>query len=163
MERMTRSSDGRTAYLIHEVWEEYSHPRTKGLLATPWPLVTVVAAYLSFVLWIGPRIMATRKPLDVTRIMRIYNFVNIFCNGMLCLLSVYFTRWTYECWFCQESSAPSQLVIMGSSWVLVFFLLLTLSLYLSPCDEKRGKRTWRSRCWIWQTRSSLSCARRRIK
>ena len=101
-------------YLINDVWEEHGAQLTKGMLTSPFHhVVPVVGIYLTFVCYIGPRFMQDRKPYHLNRLIKWYNYVNIACNGIMCILGVYYTRGMYECWFCQESSAPKSLVVLG--------------------------------------------------
>lgn len=51
-------------------------PRMKGypLMQTPIPMSAILLSYLFFVLYLGPRIMANRKPFQLKEAMIVYNF-----------------------------------------------------------------------------------------
>lgn len=51
-------------------------------MQSPIPMTTILLCYLFFVLYLGPRIMANRKPFQLKEAMIVYNF-------MLVVLSVY--------------------------------------------------------------------------
>lgn len=46
----------------------------------PWRLIAMVAAYLIFVLRVGPMLMTKKQPYDLRRLVRVYNFFNIMFN-----------------------------------------------------------------------------------
>ena len=52
-----------------------SDPKTADwpLVATPWPTVTFVAAYL-FIVKVGPKIMETRNAYSLREVLLVYNF-----------------------------------------------------------------------------------------
>lgn len=51
-------------------------PRINGypLMQTPIPMSAILLSYLFFVLYLGPRIMANRKPFQLKEAMIVYNF-----------------------------------------------------------------------------------------
>lgn len=51
-------------------------PRLNGylLMQSPIPMTTILLCYLLFVLYLGPRIMANRKPFKLQEAMIVYNF-----------------------------------------------------------------------------------------
>lgn len=51
-------------------------PRLKGypLMQSPIPMTSILLCYLFFVLYLGPRIMANRKPFKLQEAMIVYNF-----------------------------------------------------------------------------------------
>lgn len=51
-------------------------PRLKGypLMQSPIPMTAILLFYLFFVLYLGPRIMANRKPFKLQEAMIVYNF-----------------------------------------------------------------------------------------
>jgi hypothetical protein len=44
------------------------------LMGSPTPILCIVACYLYFVLKLGPKLMASRKPLDMKPFLLAYNF-----------------------------------------------------------------------------------------
>lgn len=51
-------------------------PRLNGyfLMQSPIPMTAILLCYLLFVLYLGPRIMANRKPFKLQEAMIVYNF-----------------------------------------------------------------------------------------
>lgn len=66
---------------------EMKDPKTSKYILTnsPIPTVFIVVMYLLFVLELGPKYMAKRKPMQIDRIVQIYNLVQVF----LCLFIAY--------------------------------------------------------------------------
>lgn len=55
------------------------------LMGSPWPILIIVVAYLYFVLKAGPELMKFRNPINVDRIVMIYDIVQV-------LFSLYFVK-----------------------------------------------------------------------
>lgn len=68
------------------------------LMSSPLPLLTLVGAYLTFVLKIGPAFMANRKPFNLQKLMVAYNAFQVIFSTWLCYTSL------------QESSIVSHLM-----------------------------------------------------
>ena len=47
----------------------------------PWGLFGVVALYVYFVKWLGPRLMRDRKPFDLRTVMIVYNIFQVLLSG----------------------------------------------------------------------------------
>lgn len=62
-----------------------SDPRVKDFLfmSNPFPMFAILATYLLFVLKWGPAFMKNRKPYDLTRIMIVYNIIQIIACARL--------------------------------------------------------------------------------
>lgn len=54
------------------------------LMSSPGPVVAVVMVYLVFVLKIGPEYMKNRKPMDLKRIMVLYNAFQVCYSIWMC-------------------------------------------------------------------------------
>lgn len=54
------------------------------LMSSPGPVVAVVMIYLVFVLKIGPEYMKNRKPMDLKRIMVLYNAFQVCYSIWMC-------------------------------------------------------------------------------
>jgi len=50
------------------------------LMSTPWPVLSIVIAYLLFVLKLGPKMMENREPFKIKRIMMVYNILQAIYN-----------------------------------------------------------------------------------
>ncbi|XP_063709928.1 very long chain fatty acid elongase AAEL008004-like [Culicoides brevitarsis] len=77
------------ALILRTLWDytyflfnEYKDPRNEHfpLLGSPFPIFGILAAYLYFVLSIGPRFMENRKPFDIQRIINWYNIAQVVIN-----------------------------------------------------------------------------------
>jgi hypothetical protein len=104
---------------VQDLLESFSHPYSRGRYQYLFHLIGIVAFYLIFVLDIGPQLMKNRAPYDLKNVMKYYNYVNIFANFTIVTLGLYFTRGMYECWFCQESSAPKWIPFLGNVCTLI--------------------------------------------
>lgn len=62
-----------------------SDPRTKKwlLASTPGPLLTILATYLYFCLYAGPKFMKNKKPFDLKNTLVIYNVVQVVLSVVL--------------------------------------------------------------------------------
>lgn len=71
----------------------YLDPRLKDypLMQSPVPMTTILLCYLFFVLYLGPRIMANRKPFQLKEAMIVYNF-------LLVALSIYIVYEVRRSW-----------------------------------------------------------------
>lgn len=76
-------------YILMNTWETISTDRimftdklTEGwlLTSTPYPVITILAVYLLFVLKIGPWFMAHKNPYVLKTVMRVYNIVQVLYN-----------------------------------------------------------------------------------
>lgn len=56
------------------------------LPSSPGLVVGLVLSYLGFVLYLGPRIMANRKPYDLKYFMMTYNVIQVVYNSYLVIL-----------------------------------------------------------------------------
>lgn len=55
------------------------------LMQTPTPILTISGLYLLFVLWIGPRWMEHRKPIELRRTLIVYNAAQVIISTAFCL------------------------------------------------------------------------------
>lgn len=89
-------------YLICEFWEDNSVPELIGSFNSPFFIFLIIAAYIPGVLFVGPALMSNKKPLDVGGVMKWYNYMNIAASISVFATGFYYSRWTYDCWFCQD-------------------------------------------------------------
>lgn len=77
-------------------------PRTRDwlLMASPIPLLMILATYLYFCLWIGPNFMKERQPMELKTITRIYHITQVVLNVFIVYevsdLTFMFTKY-YNC------------------------------------------------------------------
>ncbi|XP_060659637.1 elongation of very long chain fatty acids protein F-like isoform X1 [Drosophila nasuta] len=67
-------------------------PETKNfpLLGSHWPLTTIIAVYLIFVLKLGPKFMENRKPYNLTYVLNFYNIFQVIYNSIVFGLAFYY-------------------------------------------------------------------------
>ncbi|MED6258744.1 hypothetical protein ATANTOWER_011786, partial [Ataeniobius toweri] len=97
LEKIIRSQQFTTANMLQQLQEMGSHaldiynylvagidPRIKEypLMRSPVPMTAILLVYLFFIMYLGPRIMANRKPFQLKEPMIVYNF-------LLVALSIY--------------------------------------------------------------------------
>lgn len=49
-------------------------------MSTPWPVLSILVAYLLFVLKFGPKMMENRQPFKIKRIIMVYNIAQTIYN-----------------------------------------------------------------------------------
>lgn len=89
-------------YLLFGWFDDMGHPAVSGIYRHPYYIALFVGIYLYFVLQVGVRMMADRKPLQLSGIMKVYNIVNILINLIICSMTIYFSKMTIECWGCKD-------------------------------------------------------------
>lgn len=52
-------------------------------MGTIWPVAIVIVVYLCFVLKIGPEIMKHRKPMNIDRIVMVYNVIQVLFSAYI--------------------------------------------------------------------------------
>lgn len=53
------------------------------LIGSPFPGLTIIGAYLYFVLAWGPKYMANRKPYKLEKLLIVYNFVQVLVSSYI--------------------------------------------------------------------------------
>ncbi|XP_029211100.2 elongation of very long chain fatty acids protein 4-like isoform X2 [Acropora millepora] len=76
-----------TAQSLVDTWQSYlenGDPKTADwpLVASPWPTVSFVAAYL-FIVKVGPKIMEKRKAYDLREVLIVYNFALVLLSAWM--------------------------------------------------------------------------------
>lgn len=86
-------------------------------MQSPIPMSGILLCYLFFVLYLGPRFMANRKPFQLKEAMIVYNFTLV----ALSIFIVYEVRHHY-------------LIKSPTSKDLITFLFLAMTINLNKCD-----------------------------
>lgn len=47
---------------------------------SPWPVLFILFAYLYFVLKAGPKFMKNRNPMNIDRLVMVYDIVQVLCS-----------------------------------------------------------------------------------
>ncbi|XP_074032274.1 very long chain fatty acid elongase 4 [Leptinotarsa decemlineata] len=123
-----------TQSLVSQAYDYYlwtlslSDRRTQGwpLVDSPVPMVSYVLAYL-FLVWIGPKVMAKRKPFDLTWILVPYNLFMALLNGYIAIQLLTAStrlRYSYICEPCRQKYNADELQIANAVWWYYFSKLL---------------------------------------
>lgn len=85
LDKLDVFEDTRIGHWWKHVFVDLADPRTNDwpLMRNPLPGIFIIAAYLYFVLSWGPRFMANRKPFQMTRLLIVYNFIQVIVSVAL--------------------------------------------------------------------------------
>lgn len=106
-------------------------PRLKDypLMQSPVPMTTILLCYLFFVLYLGPRIMANRKPFQLKEAMIAYNFLLVGLSIFIVyefLMSGWLTTYTWRCDAVDTSDSPQALRMVRVAWWFWFSKIIEL-------------------------------------
>ena len=104
-------------FLSNQWFDDHAHPRlAEYYKGGPWDLAVIVAAYLFFVLKLGPSLMKDRKPYSLVGAMKIYNVINVVANVYLTVTWLLYTRFLFDCWHCKDAQMP-HFIHLGNSFL----------------------------------------------
>nr|XP_033335448.1 elongation of very long chain fatty acids protein AAEL008004-like [Megalopta genalis] len=111
--------------------DELSDPRTQDfwLIGSPWVMLSIVAMYLYFVQDLGPKLMATKRPFNLHRVMQIYNVVQIVLCAYLLFKAMtlsWMVDFNFFCHVVDYSPEPRQIEIAKTVWLYFMVKLLDL-------------------------------------
>nr|CAI5857979.1 unnamed protein product [Callosobruchus analis] len=123
-----------TQNLVSKAYDYYlwtlslSDQRTKGwlLVDSPVPMVSYTLVYLTIV-WLGPKVMAKRKPFKLTWLLIPYNFSMAVLNAYIAeqlLTASTRLRYSYICEPCRQRYHPDEMQIANAVWWYYFSKLL---------------------------------------
>ncbi|XP_043984651.1 elongation of very long chain fatty acids protein 1b [Gambusia affinis] len=106
-------------------------PRIKDypLMQSPVPMSAILLVYLFFVLYVGPRIMANRKPFQLKEPMIVYNFFLVALSVYIVyefLMSGWATTYTWRCDPIDTSNSPEALRMVSVAWLFWFSKIIEL-------------------------------------
>ncbi|XP_019752606.1 elongation of very long chain fatty acids protein 1b isoform X3 [Hippocampus comes] len=106
-------------------------PRVKNhfLMQSPIPMTVILLCYLFFVLYLGPRIMANRKPFQLKEAMIVYNFALVALSIYIVyefLMSGWATTYTWRCDAIDVSNSPQALRMVEVAWLFWFSKIIEL-------------------------------------
>ncbi|KAM4642260.1 very long chain fatty acid elongase 1 [Discoglossus pictus] len=106
-------------------------PRIKDypLMASPFLPGAILLFYVYFVLSLGPRLMANRKPFDLKPLMVVYNFSLVLFSAYIVyefLMSGWLTGYTWRCDPVDESDSPMALRMVRVAWMFLFSKFIEL-------------------------------------
>ncbi|CAI5777370.1 elongation of very long chain fatty acids protein 1 [Podarcis lilfordi] len=92
------------------------------LMGSPFPMTGILLGYIYFVLSLGPRIMANRKPLNLRKFMIVYNSSMVALSLYIVyefLMSGWLTGYTWRCDPVDQSQNPMALRMVHVAWVFI--------------------------------------------
>lgn len=103
--------------------------RVYPLMQNPIPMTTILLGYLFFVLYLGPRIMANRKPFQLKEPMIVYNFFLVALSIFIVyefMMSGWVTTYTWRCDAIDTSNSPQALRMVQVAWLFWFSKIIEL-------------------------------------
>ncbi|KAM8889882.1 elongation of very long chain fatty acids protein 1b isoform 1-T5 [Synchiropus picturatus] len=123
-------------------------PRLKDypLMQSPVPMTIILLCYLFFVLYLGPRIMADRKPFQLKEAMIVYNFALVALSIYIVyefMMSGWATTYTWRCDAIDTSNSPQALRMVQVAWLFWFSKIIELmDTIFFVLRKKRGQITF---------------------
>ncbi|KAJ7410097.1 elongation of very long chain fatty acids protein 1 isoform X1 [Willisornis vidua] len=105
------------------------------LMQSPFLVMGILLGYVYFVLSLGPRLMANRKPLNLKKFMVLYNFFLVGLSLYIVyefLMAGWLTGYTWRCDPVDFSQDPKALRMVSVAWLFVF------SKFIELTDTVRG-------------------------
>lgn len=117
--------DNKFTEYYNYIFTDLADPRTNDwpLISSPVPGLTILAAYLYFVLSWGPRYMANRKPYKLERTLIVYNFIQVIVSTYIFYEGAFAGWFAHYSWKCQPvnfSNTPDG--IREARGVYLYFL-----------------------------------------
>uniref|UniRef100_A0A3B3YYX4 Elongation of very long chain fatty acids protein 1 n=1 Tax=Poecilia mexicana TaxID=48701 RepID=A0A3B3YYX4_9TELE len=108
-----------------------SDPRIKDypLMESPVSMTAILLVYLFFIMYVGPRIMANRKPFQLKEAMIVYNFLLVALSVYIVyefLMSGWATTYTWRCDAIDTSNSPQALRMVSVAWLFWFSKIIEL-------------------------------------
>ncbi|XP_040263757.1 elongation of very long chain fatty acids protein 1 [Bufo bufo] len=99
------------------------------LMHSPFLPASILLGYVYFVLSLGPRLMANRKPFDLKPLMVVYNFSLVAVSAYIVyefLMSGWLTGYTWRCDPVDVSDSPMALRMVQVAWLFLFSKFIEL-------------------------------------
>ncbi|KAM4552724.1 elongation of very long chain fatty acids protein 1a [Odontesthes bonariensis] len=103
--------------------------RDYPLMQSPVQMTTILLAYILFAVYVGPRLMANRKPFSLKGAMIIYNLSMVLLNAYIVyefLMSGWATTFTWRCDLLDLTSSPQALRMVRVAWLFYFSKFIEL-------------------------------------
>uniref|UniRef100_A0A8D0DY53 Elongation of very long chain fatty acids protein n=1 Tax=Salvator merianae TaxID=96440 RepID=A0A8D0DY53_SALMN len=103
---------------------------TYPLMDSPWLMTSILLSYVYFVLSLGPRLMANRKPLSLKKFMVVYNFSMVALSIYIVyefLMSGWLSGYTWSCDPLDRSQSPTALRMVRVAWIFIFSKYIELT------------------------------------
>ncbi|XP_037299370.1 elongation of very long chain fatty acids protein 7-like [Manduca sexta] len=103
------------------LFQEISDPRTNDwwLMSNPGPLLTILASYLYFCSYAGPRYMKDKKPYNLKTVIMAYNLFQIAFSIFLTYNGIYYaikTDYNFSCHSIDYSNEPQSIRWAADVW-----------------------------------------------
>ncbi|KAJ8395623.1 hypothetical protein AAFF_G00031040 [Aldrovandia affinis] len=113
------------AVLLYDEMIKVADPRTEDwlLMSSLLPQTIIVAAYIYFVTYLGPKIMENRKPFHLKDVMIVYNFSIVAFSIYMCyefLMSGWATGYSFHCDLVDYSRSPQAVRMAWTCWLYYF-------------------------------------------
>ncbi|XP_028988159.1 elongation of very long chain fatty acids protein 1a [Betta splendens] len=110
---------------FHNYLQSRTDARVKDylLMQSPVQMTSILLGYVLFSVYVGPRLMANRKPFHLKTAMIIYNLSMVLFNAYIVyefLMSGWATTYTWRCDLIDPSSSPQALRMIRASWMFYF-------------------------------------------
>ncbi|KAI5139764.1 Elongation Of Very Long Chain Fatty Acids Protein 1 [Manis pentadactyla] len=119
--------------VVNLYWEmmKYADPRIQGypLMGSPLVMTSILLTYVYFVVSLGPRIMANRKPFQLRGFMIVYNFSLVALSLYIVyefLMSGWLSTYTWRCDPVDYSNSPEALRMVRVAWLFLFSKFIEL-------------------------------------
>ncbi|XP_066865751.1 very long chain fatty acid elongase 1 isoform X3 [Kogia breviceps] len=116
---------------LYQEMMKHADPRIQGypLMGSPLLMTSVLLTYVYFVLSLGPRIMANRKPFQLRSFMVVYNFSLVAFSLYIVyefLMSGWLSTYTWRCDPVDFSNNPEALRMVRVAWLFLFSKFIEL-------------------------------------
>ncbi|XP_077415199.1 elongation of very long chain fatty acids protein 1a [Vanacampus margaritifer] len=95
----------------------------------PIKMTSLLVGYVIFSVYLGPRLMANRKPFNLNTVMVLYNFGMVAFNAFIVyefMMSGWGTTFTWRCDLIDPSSSPQTLRMVRVAWLFFFSKFIEL-------------------------------------
>lgn len=116
--------------LYHELMK-HADPRIQSypLMGSPLLITSILLTYVYFILSLGPRIMANRKPFQLRGFMIVYNFSLVILSLYIVyefLMSGWLSTYTWRCDPIDFSNSPEALRMVRVAWLFMLSKVIEL-------------------------------------
>ncbi|KAF7653015.1 hypothetical protein LDENG_00088190 [Lucifuga dentata] len=103
--------------------------RDYPLIVRPGLITIILLAYVLFSVYVGPRLMANRKPFRLNTAMIVYNFSMVVLNAVIVyefMMSGWGTTYTWRCDLIDTSNSPQAIRMIRVAWMFYFSKFIEL-------------------------------------
>ncbi|KAL6068563.1 hypothetical protein STEG23_000966 [Scotinomys teguina] len=116
---------------LYQELMKHADPRMQNypLMGSPLLITSILLTYVYFVLSLGPRIMANRKPFQLRGFMIVYNFSLVILSLYIVyefLMSGWLSTYTWRCDPVDFSNSPEALRMVRVAWLFMFSKVIEL-------------------------------------